>query len=153
VVNLILIFLHVMTMFVAVALALGGSIFLVMALRTGRTEVVRSYGSATKSIVRIIPVVFVIGGIFGLITAVALQFNLLAPWLIIAYILFALLALSGAALSGPAAENIGKIVATAPNGPLPAAAAPLIDRFYRAQAIEVTVLVLIVFDMVVKPFG
>ena len=120
--NLVLIFLHVMTMFVAVALSLGGSIFLVMAIRTGRTEVVRSFGSSTRSVVRIIPLLFVLGGIIGLITAIALQFNLLAPWLIIAYVLFALLAISGAALSGPTAENLGKVVTAAPDGPLPAAA-------------------------------
>lgn len=151
--DLLLIYLHVMTMFVAVALSLGGTIFYVLAARTGRTEALRSIGAFGRPATRFIPVLFIIGGIFGLITAIYLKYNLLAPWLIIAYVLFAALAVSGGALSGPTAERIGKIVEPAPDGALPAETLPLIRRFYFTSAIEVIFLVLIVFDMVVKPFG
>ena len=99
--NLLLIFLHVMTMFVAVALSLGGTIFFVLAARTGRTEAVRSIGAFGRPATRYIPVLFIIGGILGLVTAIVLDYNLLAPWLIIAYSLFAALAVSGGALKRP----------------------------------------------------
>jgi len=136
-----------------VALSLGGALFTMLALRTGRTEVMRGLGTAGSAAFRFIPLLFGLGGILGLLAAIVAGYNLLAPWLVIAYVLFVGLSVSGGALSGPTAQRIGKIVGPAPDGPLPTEALPLVQRFYRVEAFEISLLVLIVFDMVVKPFS
>src|SRR6476660_9732294 len=110
-------------MFAAVAVSYGGVFFFIVALRSGNTQPVRAMTSTAKQTARVIPILYVGGGVFGLLAAIIAGYNLLAPWLIIAYVLFVALNIEGAVFTGPAIQKIGEVVSTAPDGPLPAEAA------------------------------
>jgi hypothetical protein len=148
-----ILFLHIATMFMAVTISYGGVIFLIVALHAGRSEAVRSITAAAKPIGRLVPVFYFTAGAFGLIAAIVNNFNLLAPWLIIAYVLFALLTILGAAITAPTIEKYGVAVAGVPDGPLPREAIAMNRRFYQVEVIDFLLLFLVIFDMVVKPFS
>src|SRR5579859_8185347 len=89
----VLLFLHILTMFTAVAVAAGTGILVLMGARRGDRSVVAAITSLP--IPRIAPILYISGGVLGLATGFAFGYDLLAPWLIIAYVLFAMLAALG----------------------------------------------------------
>jgi hypothetical protein len=150
---LLIVFLHVATMFTAVALAYGGVLFFLIALRSGNVPGLISMATGSKAVERVIPVLFLAGAVFGLLAAINGGFNLLAPWLIIAYALFIALTVIGARFTGPSIKKMGELVAATPDGPLSPEAVALRQRFYRTEVLDFLLLFLIIFDMVVKPFS
>jgi len=149
----LVLFLHLALMFTAVAVAYGGVIFFLVALRAGNVAGLIAMTTSAKTTERVIPILFISGGIFGLLTAIVTNSNLLAPWLLIAYALFVVLTIIGARFTAPAIARIGEAVAAAPDGPLPAEVVTLRSRFYRLEVFDFFFLFLIIFDMVVKPFS
>jgi hypothetical protein len=103
----------------------------------------------------VIPVLYVTGGIFGLLTAINFGFNLLAPWLVIAYVLFAIAMITGITFSGRFGPRVAAATQGVPDGPLtPAVIALFTAPSYRfVTTLDYVVLVAILFDMVVKPFS
>ena len=153
--GILTLWLHITTMFAAITLSYGPALLADLAYRTGRVEAVRGVATASRRLGPVIPVLYVTGGIFGLLTAINFGFNLLAPWLVIAYVLFAIAMITGFAFN----RNFGPRVALAtegvPDGPLtPAISALFTDRTYRfVTELDYVVLVAFLFDMVVKPFS
>jgi hypothetical protein len=101
-----------------------------------------------------IPVLFISAGIFGLLTAIVSGQNLLAPWLVIAYVLFAIAMGIGIAYNAPEARKLGGVLMKTPDGPIP----PEVAEFFHGRALWLTYLdyvlvAALVFDMVVKPFS
>lgn len=150
---LAILFLHIVFMFMAVAVAYGGVIFFVIALRTRNTDGVRVMTATAKMTARIIPILFIIGGLFGLTAAIVSSVNLLAPWLVISYVLFGVLGIYGGAITAPSIARIGSAVGTAPGGMLPTEASKMTSRFYVLEVVDFGLLFLFIFDMVVKPFS
>ena len=78
-------------------------------------------------------------------------YNLLAPWLVIAYVLFAILTVVGIRISGPIFERTHAVAAD------PAASNELfgqaMSRFRMDAAVTLVGIALIVADMVFKPFS
>lgn len=149
----LILFLHIATMFTAVAVSYGGVIFFLVALRTGDTQRVRAMTASAKPIARAIPILYVAGGALGLLAAIVTGYNLLAPWLIIAYVLFVVLMVIGALFTGRTIDRIGEDVASAPDGPLPTAVTARTRQFYQVEVFDFLLLFVIIFDMVVKPFS
>ena len=151
----LLVFAHIALVFSAVSISYGPQLLLGLAIRTGRVEVVRGVTAAAGPLVIAIPILYIAGGLFGLIAAINSGINLLAPWLVIAYVLFVLLTIVGARLVGPWAEHVGKLAAAAPDGPFPPELrATITDSRMRVIRIADFALVfLLVFDMVLKPFS
>jgi uncharacterized membrane protein len=85
----LLLFAHISLMFAAVGLTGGTLALLAIANRAGRLQQV---GPAITSLplARISPPLFMLGGLAGLATAWSFGYPLLSPWLIVAYVLFAI---------------------------------------------------------------
>ena len=151
----ILVFVHISLMFAAVAISYGPTLLFLIALRRGRVEGLRAVGMAVQPVTRAIPIVYGLGALTGVGAALVGGFNLLAPWLLISYVIFVVLLIIGAALAGPHMGRVGAMVAALPDGPLPAEvkAAATANGFVWIEAFDFVGLLLVIFVMVVKPFS
>lgn len=147
--------LHITGMFAAITVSYGPGFLADLAYRSNRVEAVRGVALASQRLGPLIPVLYITGGIFGLLTAINFGFNLLAPWLLIAYALFATAMITGIAFNAKFGPRVLAATADVPNGPLPPAVSALFtDSRYRfVTALDYVVLVAFLFDMVVKPFS
>lgn len=147
-------YLHVVTMFFAVALAVSGEIVIRRVASTMDPAVI----SATVAKVKPIAsngstALFLAGLLFGLIAAVTGHFDLLRPWLVASYVAFGVAMAIGIAVVDPWVARLER--ASAADGPGSAELAEVVaDR----RAIAGTwvlqgMVALIVFLMVVKPLG
>ena len=147
--------LHITVIFAAITVSYGPGLLADLAYRSGRVEAVRGVALASQRLGPLIPVLYVTGGIFGLLTAINFGFKLLAPWLVIAYVLFAMAMITGIGFSRTFGARILVATADVPDGPLtPAVSALFTDPRYRfVTALDYLVLIAFLFDMVVKPFS
>ena len=151
----ILKFLHIAVMFAAVGVSLGPELLLRGIGRSGDVRAIRTGYSIAHRIGRAIPPLFVVGLIFGLLTAWAGAMNFLAPWLLIAYGLFVVATLLGARAIAPHIARVAALAAESPDGaPSTELTAAVTDpRVDTLVMVEVIVILAFVFDMVVKPFS
>jgi uncharacterized membrane protein len=151
----LLVWLHISLMFVGVTLSYGPSLLFLIALRSRRTENVRAVLVAVQPVVRFIPVAYGLAALFGVLAAINIGYNLLAPWLLIAYVLFVVLIGIGAGLVGPRLQRVKDMVDKSPDGPLAAEtyAAATAGGFVWIEVLDFAGLFLVIFDMVVKPFS
>jgi hypothetical protein len=153
--SVLLLFIHITLMFAAVGVSYGGSLLLRIAYMSGQVGPLKGVGYALARSTKWIPVLYIAGGIVGLLTAISFSYSLLAPWLVIAYVLFAIAMVIGAGPNRTWGERFGKLIATTPDGPTPAAVRELFDAraVVALSVIDLVVIVLLIFDMVVKPFS
>ncbi len=145
----VLLYLHILTMFTAVSLAAGSSIFVLIAARRRDRAAVAAL--TRLPIDRMVPPLYIVGGLFGLATALVFGYDLLAPWLIIAYLIFAGLAALGIVYSGPL---MGRVHAVASDEAADAQAfGDVIRRFQLDAVLSLGGIAIIVADMVFKPFS
>lgn len=153
----LVLFLHITTMFAAVAVGYGVTTFVRVAYMTGQVSALKGVGMAASRLTPFIPVLFISGGVLGLLTAIIGPYsqNLLAPWLVIAYVLFIIAMVVGARINEPWGKRLGMALRSVPDGPIP----PEIDAFFKDQrmnwitAFDYVIVVVLIFDMVVKPFS
>jgi len=144
-----LLFLHIVTMFAVVALHAGPQILILAAARTGQPSAVTWIAGMYARTGRAVPPLGILGALFGIATGLTGGFNLLAPWLLIAYALFGLLVVYGGVVSVPYIVSLGEAVGESrPNheellGP----------RLTVIVTVDALIYVLIIADMVLKPFG
>ncbi|HJW21519.1 MAG TPA: hypothetical protein VJ506_03730 [Candidatus Limnocylindrales bacterium] len=153
--TLLLTFLHITAMFTAVMVAFGSGLVMRVAYMTGQVAAIRGVGMASARLGRFIPILFIIGGLLGLLTAIYTGVDLLSPWLVIAYVLFTIAMLIGIVENAPWGRRMGALLAQTPDGPLtPEITAMFTDtRVVVLTVVDYLVVVLIIFDMVVKPFS
>ena len=145
---LILKFLHIGSMFLATALAIGPSVLLYLIARTGDEGAIRRAFSLTTGVFRVGGALYGLGLLFGFEAALTGELALTRSWLVTAYVLVAVLI----------AFNLGferwtRRIKHALDGEINqslAAAIAARSPIY-ALAAMVTVTLLIVFVMVVKP--
>jgi hypothetical protein len=154
-VALLLLFLHIAVMFAAISVALGTNLFFRVAYMSGQVAAVRGVAMVAQRAGPLIPILFVVGGLLGLLTAINFGLNLLAPWLVIAYLLWVVAMILGFTGSRAFGPKIGKALATAPDGPItPELQAVVSEQRYRLEStLEYLIIVAVIFDMVVKPFN
>lgn len=147
--------LHITAMVTAVTLSYGPAFLADRAYRTGQVAALRGVAVAAQPVGALIPVFYVVGGLLGLWTAINFGYNLLAPWLVIAYVLFAIAMTTGFTFNRNFTPRIIEATAAAPNGPLtPSVTALFTDTRYRlVTVIDYIVVLALLFDMVVKPFS
>jgi len=152
---LLMVFAHLAVIITAVSMSYGSYLLLLVAIRSNRAESVRGVTSATLLVGAVVPALFVIGGLFGLAAAWIGGYPLLAPWLLISYIAFAILAVSGARLTGPNYQRLAQSVAGSGEGPLPPDTRSVIAgaAFRGGVVLDFVLLAVLVFDMVFKPFS
>jgi len=147
---LLLKFLHVASMFLATALAVGPSVLLYLIARSGDVDAIRRTFAHATSLFRVGGAFYGLGLLFGLVAALNGQIDLAASWLLAAYVLVGVLiafnlgferwarrveeAIEGAAAAGPDLTTVVR------------SKAPIY-----ALAGMVTMTLLIVLVMVVKP--
>ena len=146
-------YLHILTMFAAVAAAFVPEIWLHAIARRGDVLSLRGYLPLTARVGRIIPLLFVTGLVFGLLAAWAGELDFFQPWLIGAYIIFAIAMATGALVGGPWAVRMAAAAdQSGTDAPSPALTAAIHDR---RGVISTTILMLaiivIVWLMVAKP--
>jgi hypothetical protein len=153
--GLLLVFVHISLMFSAVAISYGPTLLFLIALRSGRTESVRAVGVAVAPVVRLIPIVYGLAAIAGVSAALVNEYNLLAPWLVISYVIFVALLTIGGAVAGPRLARVGQMVGPLPDGPLPAEvrATAMSGGFLWIELLDFLGLFAVIFVMVVKPFS
>jgi hypothetical protein len=149
-------FLHIALIFSGITVGYGTTLMLRIAYRSGQVGVMRGVGYAAGKVGPAIPILFVAGGIFGLITGVATGTDLLAPWLLIAYVLFVIAMLIGIFENAATGRKLGPLLMAADvTQPIPEAVRELFDspRARYLLVIDALLPFLFVFDMVVKPFS
>ncbi|HEY2916467.1 MAG TPA: hypothetical protein VGI98_04550 [Candidatus Limnocylindrales bacterium] len=153
--TLLWLFLHITLLFAAVAVAFGGGFLMRVAFMTGQVGPIRGVGMVVGRVGPLIPILFLSGGLFGLITAISFGTNLLSPWLVIAYVLFAIAMYIGVVNNRAFGEHLGQIVRTAPDGPVTPEIVELFNnrREVAVSIIDYVILAALIFDMVVKPFS
>ena len=94
-------------------------------------------------------------GAVGLVAAIGFGYDLLAPWLVIAYVLFAAAMLTGLFGDRVFTLRLAALLATTPDGPVtPELEALFASTSHRAvTAFNYAWIPVLVFDMVVKPFS
>jgi hypothetical protein len=90
-----LMFLHVSLMFLATALAVGPIVVFVLILRVGDRETVRRAFDFAEPIARAAGVLYGLGVVLGVVTALSGGIDLTSAWLVTAYPLVALLIVNG----------------------------------------------------------
>jgi len=149
--------LHILSMFAVVTMEIGAEFL--YAFTISRRDV-RALATVHRILEQArlgwVAVVMFIAGIgFGLLTAWTGGFDLLAGWLIAAYVLVAVILVGGAPLWPRILLPLGRKAVEAEAGQLPVEdvvremAASRAVRWFMAMA---TVFVLIILDMVLKPF-
>jgi len=86
----ILKFLHIGSMFMAVGVSVGLELMAHRVARTGDVPAIRTFFAQAEPVGKLIPILFLTGLAFGLLAAWSGAFDMLAPWLLLAYGLFVL---------------------------------------------------------------
>jgi uncharacterized membrane protein len=148
-------FVHIGLMFSAVTISFGPSLVMRIAERSGQMALVRGVAIASKPIGPAIPIVYVAGGILGLLTALNVGYNLLAPWLVIAYVLFLVAMITGATINRTFLIRLAPLLQDAPDAELtePVRALFAEPRYRLVNVLDYVVVLALIFDMVAKPFS
>jgi hypothetical protein len=151
----IFLFLHILTMFLAVAISVGPEVFDRLAIRTRDVPTIRAAFGLHGRVALAIPALFLLGAALGVVAALTGGFNPFEPWLLIAYGLFVLALVNGGAVLGRWGEKVGTLAAASPAEAPSAELTAAIDdpRMAVAFWVELLLVAAVVFDMVIKPFS
>ena len=145
-------FLHILSMFAGVTLLIGGSVYFLFAARRRDPAPVAALAKIFGPLENIGVVFVVVGIVFGLVTAAVGQLDFTDGWLIVAYVLMALLFILGP-IESRLTARVMEAATASPDAPSPEFLARLDDRRLLWLTIISTFLyVLIIADMVLKPF-
>lgn len=149
-------YLHVVSMFFFVAMALSGEIVTRRVAGSGDVVAVRTTVSRVKLLSGPVAGGFLLAGlVFGIIAALTGRISLLAPWLILAYVAFAAAMAIGFLVTDP---WVGRLERAAAASPAESASDELIGVIGDSTARIGTwalmgLIAILVFLMVVKPFA
>jgi len=144
-------YLHVIIMFSAVGIAVGSELLLHRIAASGDRNAIRTAFNLAKPLNAAIPILFGIGLLFGIAAALAGEFDLFAPWLLMAYVIFALAMAIGAVFQSPWVARVARAADSETDGSSELARL-LGDPLPRyAMYASWLLIVAIVFVMVVKP--
>jgi hypothetical protein len=148
-------YLHIVSMFFAVALALSTEIVLRRVASTGDAAAIRTVLPRVRPLGNVATGLFLAGVAFGIVAALAGQINLLAPWLLLAYAAFVAATLIGIFVTDPWAARLEAAATATAEGDSSGALETVIgDPVARAGTWALMLLVAaLVFLMVVKPFA
>lgn len=144
---------HVVLMFAGVALAQGPAVLLWGALRREDVPAIRGLLGSMRSSGRFIGPVYMLGVLAGLTAVFVGGFDPLAPWLLIAYALTLVASILPRIIVIPRAQ---RLAAAAMASPLDAPSAELRAEIAAATTpvfwLDAAVILLLILDMVLKPF-
>lgn len=149
----IFIFLHILAMFTAVALAYGPAALMVVA---SRRRDVRSLRAIVTTSVRLGPFVggaFATGIVLGVVAIFVHGFDPLQGWLVIAYVLVIISLAMTFLFTNPWLEKVAAAAEASPDDQMSPELAALVDspRNQALLAFDALLIVLLIADMVLKP--
>ena len=149
-------YLHVVAMFFFVAMAVSGEVVTRRVAGSQDVTAIRTTVGRVKVLTGPVAGGFLLAGVvFGVAAALTGQINLLAPWLILAYVAFATAMAIGFLVTDPWVGRLEKAAAASPTQPPSAELLNVIDDpaarigTWALMALIAT----LVFLMVVKPFA
>lgn len=148
-------FLHIASMFTAVSIFVGQGMLSGAVARSGDVPALRRVLATEDRFAPIGGAFFLLGIVFGFVTAIVGEFDLTQTWLVISYVLALFILLMGLLYHTPQAQRL-KVAAEASPDDHPS---PELDRLAHADsAIAVNVVdglawLAIIYLMVAKPFG
>jgi hypothetical protein len=104
-------YLPILTMFSAVGVSFGTSILTRRVSHSGNVSAIKTVFGLAKPLGQAVPILFLIGLAFGLLTAATTPSDFFRPWLLIAYALFAIALGMGGAIVAPWSARVGKAAA------------------------------------------
>lgn len=148
-------YLHVVFMFFAVALAISVELVMRAVANSGQVLAIRTTAERIKPLANISTVLFLAGVGFGIVAALAGQINLLATWLILAYVAFLAAMAIGITITDPWVGRLERAAADSPaDAPSDALRQVIDDPRARAGTWALmTLTAFLVFTMVVKPLS
>jgi hypothetical protein len=151
----ILLFLHITFFIAGITISYGPLLLLRLAYRTGEVGNIRGLAVVHSRLGPLTFLMYMLGGIFGGLTAIAFGFDLLAPWLVIAYVAFGIAVLTGVTENRTWPLRLAEAVKRTPDGPLTPEIQDLFmnRRTLSVLAIDIAWFFVIIFDMVIKPFS
>jgi uncharacterized membrane protein SirB2 len=147
-------FLHILTMFATVTLFVGGEVILTAVARTRDVGALRRVAAITKRTDGLGILLLLVGVALGILTAVTGQFDLTAPWLIIAYVLVGILIATGIFYFAPQTKRLAEALEASGDRFSPELA-QLLDprREMVVLVLDVALWSALIYVMVVKPFS
>lgn len=149
-------YLHVISMFFAVALAVSGEIVVRRVAQSGDVRAIRTTVEKVKPLSGPIATgLFVAGVVFGIVAALTGQIDLLRPWLIAAYVAFITAVAIGVVITDPWVVRLEQAAAASPDGTASPELVAVIDEpraRIGAWALQ-GMIAFMVFLMVAKPLG
>ena len=149
-------YLHIVAMFFFVAMALSGEIVTRRVAMTQDVGAIRTTVKSVKVLVGPVAIGLLVSGlVFGFIAALTGQMNLLAPWLILAYVAVAAAAVLGFAVTDP---WVGRLERAAESSSLQSPSSELLAVIREPVARYATfalvfLIAFLVLVMVVKPLS
>jgi Predicted integral membrane protein (DUF2269) len=148
------VFLHVLTMFAAVAVTGGGDLLMVRIARTRDVPAIRTAFTVYERIGPLVPILFLAGLVFGITAIFVHGFDPFAPWLLLAYPLFVAGFAIGGGVTGPWVGRVARAASTSGEAPSPELEAAISDPRARYGLVVFYLLIAaIIFVMVVKPLS
>ena len=149
-------YLHIVAMFFFVAMALSGEVVTRGVAQTRDVGAIRTTVKAVKVLVGPVAIGLLVSGlVFGFIAALTGQMNLLAPWLVLAYVAVAAASVLGFAVTDPWVGRLERAAesssAESPSSELVAVIGEPAARY--ATFALMALIAFIVFVMVVKPLS
>ena len=149
-------YLHVVSMFFAVALAVSGEIVVRRVAQSGDVRAIRTTVEKVKPLSGpIATCLFLAGVAFGIVAALTGQIDLLRPWLIAAYVAFITAVAIGVVITDPWVVRLEQAAAASPDGTASPELVAVIDEpraRIGAWALQ-GMIAFMVFLMVAKPLG
>lgn len=151
----IFVFLHIATMFTAVALTIGPTILLRRIGKSGDVPAIRRGFAMAGPIIKAAPALYGLGAALGIVAIFTNGFDPFQPFLLIAYGLFVLATAAGILFNAPWFARVAQAADESPDAaPSPGLAAALEAPTARfLDWFDPLIILLFIFDMVVKPFG
>lgn len=145
-------FLHIATMFTAVAGTVFPEVILHLIANTREPRTIATVAHIAERIGKVIPVFFVGGAVFGLLAAWTGELDFTAPWLLITYVLFVLAIVTGIFVSDPWVARLRAAAVASGEAPTAELSAVIDEpRAKYASAWLMLTVVVIIFLMVFKP--
>jgi hypothetical protein len=151
----IFVFLHIATMFTAVAVTIGPWLLLRRVGRSRDVPAIRRTFASSAPITRFVPILYMLGAALGIVAIFTNGFNPFQPFLLIAYGLFILATVVGIVVTEPWLKRVTQAAAESPDtAPSAELSAALDDPKVRViDWFDPLIILAFIFDMVVKPFG
>jgi Predicted integral membrane protein (DUF2269) len=148
-------FLHIAAMFLAVSIFVGQGMLSGVVARSGDVRALRRVLAAEDRFAPIGGGIFLLGIVFGFITAIVGDFDLTQTWLIIGYVLAAVILLNAFLYHVPQARKLEAAAETSPDDQPSPELKALIEApsVIWVNAFDGLVWLALIYVMVVKPFS